>query len=90
MGKDSIAEALKPKAKLADDPRFKETVAKVGGPATTYVDLQGIFGLGGKTAPGNQPYKRTQKMYLQALTGLAAGSTRSGRTTKTTVVVAVK
>jgi hypothetical protein len=89
VGESAVREALQPTGTLADDAQFKATAAKLGTAPSVYVDLQAILGFADLAAKGDPSYTQARK-YLQAFTALAAGSKRTGDTTKSSLVVGVK
>ncbi len=88
-GGTAVQEALKPSGTLGDDAQFKATAAQLGAKPALYVDLKALVGFA-DLAVGSDPGYTKAKRYLQALTGLAAGSDHSGGTSKSSLVVGVK
>ncbi len=89
VGEGSVKEAIKPTTKLADDPQFKQTTAKLDAKPALYVDLKSALALVDLGARSDPSYQKARR-YLQAFTALAAGAKRSGDTTKSNLVVTVK
>ncbi|WP_354701816.1 hypothetical protein DSM112329_02153 [Paraconexibacter sp. AEG42_29] len=89
VGEGSVAEALKPTAALGDSAQFKATATQLGAPPALYVDVKTIVEFLG-LAVGSDPTFAVAKPYLDAFSALAAGSKKSGSSSKASVVVGVK
>lgn len=88
-GKTAVSQALSPTGRLGDDPQFKAVAAQLGTRPALYLDLKGIVGLADVAAGSDPKYQQARK-YLEAFTALAAGSEKTGGTTKSSLVVGVK
>lgn len=89
VGESSVQEALKPTGSLGDDPTFKATAASLGAQPALYIDVKTIVDFLSLAVGSDESFK-TAKPYLDAFTAIAAGSERSGSTSKASVVVGVK
>lgn len=89
VGKTAVQEALTPTGKLGDDAQFKAVATQLGTRPALYVDLKGILGIVDVAAGSDADYQKARK-YLQAFTGMAAGSRTSGATTRSSLVIGVK